>query len=198
MCIYQVELRVCSWARFPDNSELSSIIFLFYSSLFSLPSYCHPSFSIQLAAPGPVWGAYAVDLAGINLIAHSIAPLLLVTVLVAFCVMRELVDASATAVAGVGGGAVDEEAGAGQVPDPTLLSCGWQILGVSDSDSPRLHCQCACYTVARILFSEAGLCCVCVLLFLFFPQTLNSSSSSAMGLTTPRVGGRYQYSDAQL
>jgi hypothetical protein len=62
-----------------------------------------------------VWGAYAVDLAGINLIAHSIAPLLLVTVLVAFCVMRELVDASAVAVAGVGGGAVDEEAGAGQV-----------------------------------------------------------------------------------
>ncbi len=96
------------------------LIWVMHSCLF-----CHssrvlpfPPPSPRLVLTGPVWGAYAVDLAGINLIAHSIAPLLLVTVLVAFCVMRELVDSSATAVAGVGGGGgVDEEAGAGQVHD---------------------------------------------------------------------------------
>ncbi len=70
--------------------------------------------SLVLVLAGPVWGAYAVDLAGINLIAHSIAPLLLVTVLVSFCVLRDLVDSSTIAMTG-GGGTVDEEAGAGQV-----------------------------------------------------------------------------------
>jgi hypothetical protein len=98
-----------------------------------------------LFVAGPVWGAYAVDLAGINLIAHSIAPLLLVTVLVAFCVLRKLVDSSAAAMAG---GVVDEEAGAGQVWGVFVFRKLWKC---------NADCVWASLTVDLCLFFELSL-----------------------------------------
>ena len=47
----------------------------------------------------PVWGAAAVQIAGVNLIAHSIAPLLLFGILIAFCGLRETVDFHGAAAA---------------------------------------------------------------------------------------------------
>jgi hypothetical protein len=47
---------------------------------------------------GPVWGAIAVELGGINLIAHTVAPLLLLGVLVAFCGLKDTADIQAEPV----------------------------------------------------------------------------------------------------